>query len=320
MNFFSSPEFLTVVADVFYPGRPYEIDVAEAAGRRFRSLILKRPTEVVGQVPFLDFFEEVTESVAEPVQRAKGLVPMSTRFVSAGTWREEGLSETFLPAPQVCWNKFQDFNGFRAYVKTQSPFPFSVSKRKIRKLGREVGDVVFTFHDPSPEVLEQCMRWKSAQYQRTGLWDLFASQKNVSLFRALNERKLLTTTTLAAGDSLLGVHVGVVHDDRFYSWLPGYDPEAHKYSPGTLLFDYLLEESFKREHRVFDFLIGDEPYKWNYATDAHVIAPCGVPPLAQRIYQPVRDAIVDRLRGDNRVYKALQALKRRALEYRLRRG
>lgn len=320
MNFFSSQEFLSVIADVFYPGREYEIGLAEAGGRRFRTLILKRPNEVVGQVPFLDFFEEIADFESAPAKRAKGLVPVSTRFVSADTWRDEALSEHFTPAPQVRWDQFESFDAFRAYVKTRSPFPFSVSKRKLRKLGREMGDVAFRFHDPNPEVLEQCMRWKSAQYQRTGLWDLFASQKNAKLFRELNRRGLLTTTTLSAGGSLVGVHVGVVHEARFYSWLPAYEPQLHQYSPGTLLFDYMLEESFKRQHRVFDFLIGDESYKWNYATDAHVIAPCGVPRLAQRIYQPVRDAVVERLRGDNRVYKTLQALKRRAQEYRLRRN
>lgn len=319
MNFFSSDAYLQVVAEVFFPGRPYHIGIARAKDRCFRTLLLEKPKEVMRQVPFLDFFESPAAPAEEPVAIAKGLVPMSTRFVTAEQWHEQGLEEHYSPAPQVQWRQFDDWKAFLAFVKARSPFPFNVSKRKLRKLGRELGEVSFRFHDPAPEVLAQCMRWKSDQYLRTGLWDLFASKRNVELFEELNRRQLLTTTTLRADTTLLGAHIGVLHEGRFYSWVPAYDPDCNKYSPGTLLFDYLLEESYQQKHEVFDFLIGNEPYKWNYATHAHVVESYGTPGLRQRIYQPLRDAVVDRLRGDNAVYRTLQTLKKRALEYRLRR-
>jgi hypothetical protein len=241
-------------------------------------------------------------------------------LVTTDQWQQREPDESRMPAPQVQWDKFADWEDYCAHVKKKSPFPFNVSKRKLRKLERDIGPVSFNFHDPDPAALGQCIAWKSAQYARTGLWDLFASERNVELFAELNRRGLLTTTTLRAGNSLLGVHVGVVHQRRFYSWLPAYDPKAGKYSPGTLLFDYLLEASFKAEHAIFDFLIGDESYKWDYATHAHLIQQYGTPSFTKRLYQPLRNALVDRLRGDNRLYRTLQLVKRKALERRLRRS
>ena len=336
MNFFSSDEFLDVVAHVLYPGRPYTVGLCRVNDKHVRTLILRKPREIVTNVPFLDFFEplelsgspasnhglEGVSQSADTIPKAVGTVPLSTGLVTSDQWQrnqEEGAhTEQRLPAPQTRWREFESFEAYRAYVKHKSPFPFNVSKRKQKKLGREVGEVSFCFHDPAPQVLEQCLRWKSAQYQRTGLWDVFASRRHVELFTEFNRRGILTTTTLRAGAQLLGVHVGMIHEERFYSWLPAYDPAFEKYSPGTLLFDYMLEQSFQRGHQVFDFLIGGESYKWNYATHAHVVEHYGNPPLARRLYQPVRDAIVDRLRGDNPLYRGLQLLKRRYTEFRYR--
>jgi hypothetical protein len=335
MNFFSSDEFLDVVAQVLYPDRPYTVGICRVKDKHIRTLILKNPVKIVTNVPFLDFFEPIelaaddgddgsrrVSQSADTAPKTAATAPLSTGLVTSDQWQREQseghASEQRLPAPQTRWRGFESFEAYRAYVKRKSPFPFNVSKRKQKKLGREIGEVSFCFHDPAPDVLEQCIRWKSAQYLRTGLWDLFASRRHVELFTEFNRRGILTTTTLRAGAQLLGVHVGMIHDDRFYSWLPSYDPAFEKYSPGTLLFDYMLEQSFQRGHQVFDFLIGGESYKWNYATHAHVVEHYGDPPLAKRLYQPVRDAIVERLRGDNPFYKALQLLKRRYTEFRYR--
>ncbi len=332
MNFFSSDEFLNVVARVLYPERPYAIGTCQVKDKYIRTLILKNPVKIVTNVPFLDFFEPIepaaqggSRSVSQStdtVLEASGTVPLSTAFVTSEQWQRQQAeapeADQRLPAPQTRWREFESFDAYRAFVKGKSPFPFNVSKRKQKKLGKEIGPVSFCFHDPEPSVLEQCIRWKSAQYLRTGLWDVFASRRHVELFTEFNRRGILTTTSLRAGDQLLGVHVGMIHEGRFYSWLPSYDPAFEKYSPGTLLFDYMLEQSFQRGHQVFDFLIGGEAYKWNYATHAHVVEQYGDPPLARRLYQPVRDAIVQRLRGDNPVYRTLQLLKRRYTEFRYR--
>jgi CelD/BcsL family acetyltransferase involved in cellulose biosynthesis len=108
---------------------------------------------------------------------------------------------------------------------------------------------------------------------------MFADPRNVALFRRLRERGVLQVNSLSAGDKVLAAHFASWHDGRTTWWVPAYDPEYGKFSPGRLLLEELMKTSFERKDTEFDFLIGAEPYKFMYATHNRVIAPVGTPPL-----------------------------------------
>ena len=57
--------------------------------------------------------------------------------------------------------------------------------QKARKLQREQGELTYDWHDPRPETLSQLRRWKSEQYLRTGLSDIFRFPWTVRLLDAL---------------------------------------------------------------------------------------------------------------------------------------
>jgi CelD/BcsL family acetyltransferase involved in cellulose biosynthesis len=50
----------------------------------------------------------------------------------------------------------------------------------------------------------------------------------------------------------------------------------------------MLEESYRRKHREFDFSIGDEDYKRLYTTHARLLGPIGRAPVQQRILARVK--------------------------------
>jgi CelD/BcsL family acetyltransferase involved in cellulose biosynthesis len=54
----------------------------------------------------------------------------------------------------------------------------------------------------------------------------------------------------------------LVKGDRVFGCLSGFDPRLEKFSPGTLLLNYILEDSIHRGFREFDFLRGAEAYKY----------------------------------------------------------
>jgi CelD/BcsL family acetyltransferase involved in cellulose biosynthesis len=159
----------------------------------------------------------------------------------------------------------------------------SGSRRKKRKLEQDGGTLTFVFDDLRPEAMTACMKWKSEQYQRSKLPDLFAHEQHVRLFKELAERGLLLTSSLSAGEHIVAAHIGVFADGRLYWWIPSYDTAYSKYSPGRLLLETLLEESFRQGHAEFDFLIDDASYKWDYATHTRLIAELGSPPLPLRL-------------------------------------
>ncbi len=76
-------------------------------------------------------------------------------------------------------------------------------------------------------------------------------------------------SALAAGDTLLAVHLGFADAKRFYYYVPAYNPEFQADSPGQLLIYELVRQAAQAGVEVFDMLRGDYPYKWRL-TDTSV--------------------------------------------------
>jgi CelD/BcsL family acetyltransferase involved in cellulose biosynthesis len=51
-------------------------------------------------------------------------------------------------------------------------------------------------------------------------------------------------------------------DTGFYLYNSAFEPDARNLSPGNVMLSHLIERSIEAGHRVFDFLKGDEPYKF----------------------------------------------------------
>lgn len=75
-------------------------------------------------------------------------------------------------------------------------------------------------------------------------------------------------SALAAGDTLLAVHLGFVDAKRFYYYVPAYNPEFQADSPGQLLIYELVRLAAMGGVGVFDMLRGDYPYKWRLTDTA----------------------------------------------------
>ncbi len=57
---------------------------------------------------------------------------------------------------------------------------------------------------------------------------------------------------------------GFEYRDKFYYGLSGFDPDYSQYSPGQLHIMFLIESAIKKGLKEFDFLIGDEEYKYRW--------------------------------------------------------
>ncbi len=59
--------------------------------------------------------------------------------------------------------------------------------------------------------------------------------------------------------------LGFVYDGRLLVYNSGYDPQNFaELSPGIVLTSYIIEDAIKRKLRIFDFLQGDEVYKYRF--------------------------------------------------------
>ncbi|MEZ4769953.1 MAG: GNAT family N-acetyltransferase [Caldilineales bacterium] len=68
--------------------------------------------------------------------------------------------------------------------------------------------------------------------------------------------------------------LGFVYDGRLLVYNSGYDPQSFaELSPGIILTSYIIEDAIDRGLRIFDFLQGDEVYKYRFgASDTLVYA------------------------------------------------
>lgn len=309
MNFFSSEPFLHVIADVWYPGRDRALEDVRVGNEVFRLLVIGGKL-VITSCPFLDYLEPHAPP-ERSAAREHTYIPRAVRAVVPAS-EYAAVAARFEPSPFIDWDAFASWDAFLAHVHARSPYPFKVTERKRRRIERELGPLRLCDHEADPELLAICMRWKSQQYVRTGLWDLFAAERPRRLFAEMHARGLLTISSLRAGDRPLAIHAGVVHGGRFYYWLPAHDPELGSYSPGTLLLEHLIATSF-RQRLVFDFLIGNEPYKWTFATHTRLIGEAGEPPVRLRLARSVRALTAAHLRRQPQLYAWLRAVKRRLL-------
>lgn len=310
MNIFTTDAFLETAGGLFFPQRKRRVEVCRLEGRRLRLLVLDEG-EIVGRMPFFDFPQPLDDAKG-PIDREIFWLPRTVlKTVELGPDAQKVWKAGVQPSPYIDWKMLPSWSAYEALWKA-NPMPRTYDgPRQLRRLEREVGPVTFLLDDPRPEVFDACVKWKSSQYLATGLTDMFADPKNVALFRRLRERGVLLVSSLHAGDKLLAVHFGSSHDQRLGWWIPAYDHQYAKFSPGRLLLAELMKASYERGDREFDFLIGDEPYKFLYATHNREIGPVGTPPFREAFLKKARERAKAILEKNPRALELARSLQKR---------
>ena len=66
-------------------------------------------------------------------------------------------------------------------------------------------------------------------------------------------------------DEVLAYHLGFLFDGVFTWYKPTFNLDYARFSPGEVLLKCLLEDALTSEVQVFDFTVGDEPFKERFA-------------------------------------------------------
>lgn len=288
-NLYTSQPYLDVVIRTFGAGLSCEIADFRVQDRVFR--LLARPGRWGTRgprphpTPFLDMHEPLANGDQSngKTHRLAWLPQVSHGIVPADEFQARTLARDFIAAPTVLWDAYPAWDDYLGFLRGRSSL-VKDDQRRMRRLDETLGRVDFAVDDRSEDVLPTCYRWKSQQMLETLGFDAFADERNRRFFPELRAAGLLRASTLRAQGRLLAAWLGAVHDGRWYGWIFTYDrdPALRKLSLGRLLLYRMLEESHRLRHREFDFSIGDEPYKWFFATHARMIAPLGTPPLRLR--------------------------------------
>ncbi len=152
------------------------------------------------------------------------------------------------------------------YIQHLSATKYTLQRQpqKARKLARLHGSLKLELDSRDPQLLQRVLAWKSNQYRRSHILDIFALSEVVTLMNKLHQadgEPRGQLSILFAGTTPVAGHFGLRERDLLHYWYPAYDPQFAAMSPGTQLFIVICEQANSAGIRQIDFGYGHEPYK-----------------------------------------------------------
>jgi CelD/BcsL family acetyltransferase involved in cellulose biosynthesis len=90
-----------------------------------------------------------------------------------------------------------------------------------------------------------------------------------SLLDTLGPRGWVYIALIGMGDRLVAWQLGFRCGKKLWDFSTAYDHTFSRLSPGTMLIPAILDYGFSHGYDEFDFLLGEEPYKMQWATSFH---------------------------------------------------
>ena len=206
------------------------------------------------------------------------------RDCGLASWTFDHLVAAQTPFADCHWNVAESHyidlsEGFESYEtarRAAGSKELVKLRRKFRKLEREVGPLRFELHTDGHEALETLLRWKSAQYLRTGLTDVFGFDWTVKLLEQLMTRThpdfAGCLSVLYVGDRLAAVHFGMRSRHVLHYWFPAYDTDFTRYSPGLILLAEIAKAAAEDGIHRIDLGKGLEQFKMTMSSGAIPVA------------------------------------------------
>ena len=159
------------------------------------------------------------------------------------------------------------------YRKTLRKKLVQDTERQIRRL-EQLGTLVFDRcldEVSARQILDEMLAHKRARFRSTGAKDIFEDGRLPTFYREVAGVFLgkgwLDLSYMRLDDAMLALHFGFVFGGRFFYYMPSFREEYAVYSPSRLLLVRQLQGAFDDGLAEFDFLGGDDPYKYDWATD-----------------------------------------------------
>lgn len=138
--------------------------------------------------------------------------------------------------------------------------------RKLQKVSN------YSFEDATEDSLDEFSealeRLHQERWHAEGYQGALNTARDRSFHREVARRflraRMLMFHGIRMGGQLIAVIYGYRVCDRIYSYLSGFDPEYAKKSVGAISIGYAVQRSIESGCDAFDFLQGQEPYKYTW--------------------------------------------------------
>lgn len=150
-----------------------------------------------------------------------------------------------------------------------------VLRKKRNKLLREKQGVILTRTKEPSQIQEEIGyfvnqhrdRWETKGFG-SRFSDTYYRAYLLNIVRKLASHNWVQLSSIKWGNEYIAMVLGFIYNDNYYHYLSTFNSNYSKYSPSQLLVRFLLE-FFYSEGRVkkFDFLRGNEQYKYDWSND-----------------------------------------------------
>lgn len=163
------------------------------------------------------------------------------------------------------------------------------ARKNLRRAERKLAEMgaVRVRHCRTPEEVEahlpKAFQIHARRWAREHTGSRFSTPQGRAYYRdlalAFARQGWLDLALLEVGHRPVAFAYSVVYGGRYHYWVAGHDPDPlyARWSPGKILIRHLLEDAFHQGLAEFDFGLGDEAYKWEWADDARAVYTVVVP-------------------------------------------
>lgn len=157
-------------------------------------------------------------------------------------------------------------DSFDAYLAVLAKKERHELRRKRRRYEAAVGEVRFKRETESGRLFEQFVHFHRMSPGSKGS---FMTEEMEAFFKSLIALPGWSTDALVDGDGeMMAAGFGYFDETGYYLYNSTYDPSHGEISPGVVLLGVLIELNIERRSPVFDFLKGDEHYKYRLGAHA----------------------------------------------------
>ena len=149
-------------------------------------------------------------------------------------------------------------------------------RRKSRLLARDIGPLRYEENGADRKLISTLIEWKSAQYRRSRIPNIFDFDWVHRLFDRIlechGEDFSCHVSAVYAGDEVAAIHFGMRSGAVLHLWFPAYNVELARYSPGYLHSIEWIKAAAADGIRRIDLGKGPEAYKRRIMSGAASVA------------------------------------------------
>jgi len=165
------------------------------------------------------------------------------------------------------WENWEDyFNHFKKNLRVKT------HARHVRALQKK-GNVSFITNDTKQikKIIDIVIQQKIDRFVEKGQSGILEDEVFPEYLLAVaNMAKTQNTIHLAVlylDETIIACHLGFLYQGRLYWYIPSFNQEYSKYSPGRILLEEIIQWCFQNNIAMFDFLLGDERYKYQWTDE-----------------------------------------------------